>query len=63
MTETRSVISSPTIYRSPAVIYESEIEARAGSPIIPTQPPVSPFPPLPTPPISPISPLAPPDGD
>ena len=63
MTDTRSVMSVPTIYRPPAVIYESAIEVRAGSPIIPTQPPVSPFPSIPTPPISPISPLSPPDGD
>jgi len=63
MAEPRSAISVPTSYQPPAVIYESAIEARAGSTIIPTQPPVSPFPSLPTPPISPISPLSPPDGD
>ncbi len=63
MPEPRSVISSPIIYRPPAVSYESEIEARAGSPIIPTLPPVTPIPPIPTPPISPISPLSPPDGN
>ena len=36
MAEPRSAISVPTSYQPPAVIYESAIEARAGSTIIPT---------------------------